>query len=117
MWEKAQSSSMSSIDLSTIFISFRCPCLLAIHDSYPFATPLNSIPHASQNRLALLHILMIVDPQSIRQQKLREVAESGIFGGGVRVLDLRFVGGRHCGNWCEKKIGLWKKRSGMQVDR
>jgi hypothetical protein len=67
---------------------------------------LNSISHASQDRLTLLHILMIVDPQSIRQQELREVAKSGIFGGGARVFDLRLVGGRHCGSLVGKEGGF-----------
>jgi hypothetical protein len=98
---------MSPIDLSTMFIPpVARMYLIAIHDSCPPAGFLNSIPHASQNRLALLHILMIVDPQSIRQQKLREVAESGIFGGGARVLDLRLVGCRHCGRLASKEGGF-----------
>jgi hypothetical protein len=80
--------------------------LIAIHDPCPLAAFLNSIPHAPQNCLALLHILMIVDPQSIRQQELREVAESGIFGGGACVLDLRLVGCRHCGNLVGKEGGF-----------
>jgi hypothetical protein len=103
MWEKAQSSSMCPIDLSTMFISSRCPCLVAVHDSCLLAAFLDSISHAPQDRLALLHILVIADPQPIRQQELREVAESSIFGGGARVLDLRLVGGRHCGSLGERR--------------
>jgi hypothetical protein len=87
-------------------MSSRCPCLIAVHDSCLLAAFLDSIPHAPQNRLALLHILMVVDPQSIRQQELREVAESVIFGGGARVLDLRLVGCRHCGNLVGKEGGF-----------
>jgi hypothetical protein len=57
--------------------------------------PLHTIPHPPQNRLSLLDIFVIIDPQAIRQQECREIGMTCIFSRSVRVLDLRWVGDGH----------------------
>jgi hypothetical protein len=69
--------------------------------SHPRLFPLiecsDTISHAPQYRLALLNIVMVVDPQSIREQKRREIIEASVLGCGIGILDLGWVCGWHAG--------------------
>jgi hypothetical protein len=81
-------SSISQILICPIPLSFICNQSLLV-------APLHTISHPPQNRLSLLHILVVVNPQAIRQQKRWEIGVSCILSCSIRVLDLRWVGSRH----------------------
>lgn len=58
---------------------------------------LDAISHRAQNSLALLYVIVVVQPQSVREEEGWKVLEASVFGCSGGVLDVRLVTGRHVG--------------------